>query len=165
MDLIRRYHWYRHLLQICFALNAFFIMLGGVALIRWFQTHDPTEAELLIVGVGTFVFGVLGPFYLLKQFSKKTMELKKQMELMVVQYVSEWIVALEQYEDAEPLKDPKFWLNMSFLLAETLGEHSDHPFFQVVTEISPLLRKEIRREKARPRAKRRYELTNKEKAS
>lgn len=144
MSLFRRYQMYKHLLQTSLILNTFFLCAGFVALARWLQNHEPTQIELIFVGAGVLIFGILLPIFIFNQITKKMLAIRKQTEAMFAQYVSQWINTFEEFEDDEPLKNPKFWLNMALILFEALGDNSKHPGLQALGEFAPMLRKEIK---------------------
>ncbi len=144
MGLIRRYQWYKFLFQITLILNVLFTCLGVVAMVRWLQSHDPTNLEMAAIGLGVLFFGIILPAYLFHESAKKMIEMKKRTEVLVTEYISQWMQSFEDYEDEEPLKNPKFWLNMTLLLFETIGDNSKNLGLQILAEMSPMLRKEMK---------------------
>ncbi len=154
MGLFRRYQWYKHLLQISLVLNTLFLCLGFVALARWLQNHEPTQLEMIFVGFGVLVFGILMPLYVFNKITQKMIAIRRQTETLVAQYVSQWVSTFEEFDDDEPLKNPKFWLNMALILFESVGDNSRHPGLQALGEFAPLLRKEIKSSTAKTTRKR-----------
>lgn len=126
-------------------MNVLFLCIGGVALYDYLQTHEPTNLQLVAVASGVLIFGILLPAFAMSQVMKRLERLRKQTEKMVAEYVSQWVVSLKEFEDEEPLHNPKFWLNMALLFMEVLGDHSRHPGLQALAEFAPILRTELRK--------------------
>lgn len=126
-------------------MNVLLLCVGAVALYDYLQTHEPTNLQLVAVAAGVLIFGILLPAFAMSQVMKRLEKLRKQTEKIVAEYVSQWIASLKEFDDEEPLHNPKFWLNMVLLLMEVLGDHSRHPGLQALAEFAPILRTELRK--------------------
>lgn len=144
MGLIRKYQFYKHLLQVSLFFNAFFVLLGFVALVRWLETQSFTHSELALVGIGTLIFGVVLPLYVFSLLTKLMQELREKTQALVTEAVAQWVSSFKEFEGQDPLQNPKFWVNMALLMFETVGDHSKHPGLQALAEFAPLLRREIK---------------------
>jgi hypothetical protein len=142
MGIVKKYQFYKRLLLTLFAVNVLFIMFGIIAVFKFFQTHDVTAAEVVIVGLGTFVFGILTPYVIIDKFMTNMAEMRKRTEIAVAAWVSGW---MENYKDHDndAIHDPLFWLNIGLLTAEVVGQHTQHPVGRMLAEFAPLLKQEL----------------------
>ena len=143
MNLMRKYRFYKRALQVFLFLNVFFMVLGILATVHYFQDHQASSLELSLVGAGVFVFGFLMPALLLWALELLVNHMRKKMLEHISKVVVAWTDSLKS-SNGEALKSPLFWSHMALVVVEEFGKDFDHPMMSVFLEISPYIRQEIK---------------------
>lgn len=98
--------------------------------------------QAAVVGLLTFIFGIVLPLLISYFLTKTLLEAKKSYEEMVAQwiakYLQEWRTAGDQ-----PFQDPFFWMNLVITTVEIFGPQSKHPAMQILSEFAPVIKREI----------------------
>ena len=144
MTLMKKYRFYRRILQTLLAVNVGFVIMGALALAEYLKTHEPTSLELFVTGFGTLIFGIALPWFIIHQIVQQVREIRHQTEKRVAQWVSHGLESYRSHE-GDPLKDPLFWVNMGLMTVEILTEESRHPAARAFSELAPMIRSEIKK--------------------
>jgi hypothetical protein len=143
MFLIKKYYFYKRLLQITLALNVLFICWGVSAGIRLLQTHDMGFLEIFIVGLGVLTVGVILPAWGIYKLEQQIVKMRSKLIELVSKFIATWATE-RKTQKGEFYKKPDFWINLALLAVEEIGETSSHPIIKMLVEVSPFIRKEIK---------------------
>jgi hypothetical protein len=143
--LFKKYAQYRKLLYACMFFNAALIMLGIVAFVRFVREGQARDAEMLFVGFGVLIFGVILPLILIRKISVSV----KAWEIDAKKIVSEWLDLWAEARVKHPsnegmLSDVGLWLNVALVGIESLKGRISNPYFEFVTEIAGLVRTSLK---------------------
>jgi len=145
MGIYKKYVFFKRSLQVLLFFNTLFVGWGIVAGYHYFQEHDVSALEIMSVGIGTLLFGLVLPGFLLYQAELRVREARRRLDAHLAELVTLWTQSFKDYQ-GEVFKNPLFWGNMILLAVEEFGQEMDHPLMNVFLELSPHLRKEIHRQ-------------------
>lgn len=99
--------------------------------------------EWILVGLFTFLFGILIPMVLLGLITKQIW--KAQKELM--KKTSHWLedIKKEHLQRDQAFRSPEFWLQMVLISLEHWAAHSPYPILKYSSEVSVLIKKELKK--------------------
>jgi hypothetical protein len=145
MGIFRHYQSFKGIILVCYIMNIVLICVGAVAIHSYLETHDPSNLQLIGVALGVLIFGIILPAVAVNQMIKRIEAARLRTEKIVAEYVSQWIASFKDYEETDPLHNPRFWINMGLLMVEVVGDNSRHPALQAMAEFSPIMRAELRK--------------------
>lgn len=143
MSLGQKFRWMKRSFQLLLILNIFMVTWGLVAFAKYVQVHEPTALELGFVGISTFFFGIVLPAIIISRIQSVGREMAKQAQEKIIKILATWMEA-SQIAQKTGIQNPFLWLNVVLTLGEAFLHDNDHPAAALFTEISPMLRKEIR---------------------
>jgi hypothetical protein len=141
---LKKYLFYKRMIQVLFPINVALIGLGAIAGYHFFKNNEVSALLLAIVGVAAFIIGILLPIYLLGKLTASINEMRLKTEHLVAQWIAGWLKEFENAED-EPYRDPLFWMNIVLLNIEIFAEYFDHPVSKILGDFTPILKSEIRK--------------------
>lgn len=142
MSLVKKYYFFKRMLQVLLGLNVLLIAWGFVAALNYFKTHDVAALELAGVATATLLVGILLPLYFIYKIEKQIIDLRHKTEKMVASWVALWLENSQDFEN-EAYRDPIFWMNVVLLSVESASEYYEHPVLDIFAEFSPILRQEM----------------------
>ena len=98
--------------------------------------------EVIAIGLLTFIFVGVVPWYLLFLLGKLTLKTQKEARTHIDHWVESWTKTLEKHDD-EAFKSGMFWLKITLLTIESAAPKGRHPAFTLANELAPLIRKEL----------------------
>ncbi len=144
--IFKKYRLYKKLLMGLLITNVFFIMFGIVAGVRYFRDHQWSDGEMMTVGIGILIFGIILPIYLIKKLEVAAKAWEAKIKKTISQWVAAWVGAQSAHEGEEEFyKDPAFWINLTMTTMESLKEDVNHPLFQFVADLAPFIRQSLRK--------------------
>lgn len=141
----RKWIFYKRLLIGFFALNVFSVAVSIVLSFSYWEdllSAPDKVKQLIIVGLLTFVFGLVLPMYLFFKIGSMLNDARKELEEAARQIAREWMKQFEKY-DEQAFKNVDFWMNALLLGAEQVGRYYHHPIANLGGELARLVRQEI----------------------
>ncbi len=139
MGLFRKYRLYKRILIISFAINTFFILTGIASLVFYFRSHEPDLLVIALVSLGTLIFGIVIPLWLLSKLSIAADEARLSTEKLIASWTAKWMTSSTSQMD-----NPQFWLDSILMGVELLSGEIDHPAGKFISGFAPLVRDEIK---------------------
>lgn len=105
------------------------------------QTGDSVKLNFLVVALVTFSFGFLLPVYIFSLITRKIDSLREQ----IVDKIQKILTAWQEQSQSFQQSDLTLWLYLFLLSVELVAPMSKNTTLQVGSELSYLLRQEIKR--------------------
>jgi hypothetical protein len=90
MFLLKKYYFYKRVLQVTLALNVLFICWGLNAGIRFLQTHEMANLELFFIGLGVLTVGVILPAWGLYKLEQQINRMRTMMMELISKFIATW---------------------------------------------------------------------------
>jgi hypothetical protein len=148
MGLFKTFQRYKQILQILFVINIFFIVCGVVAVVQYAGTHEISLLAFVVIGLGTLLFGILVPVYIIGKISAVMEDMRIEVEKGAARLIAGWMENYQASDDA--LRDPHFWLNITLILVEVFGPQIRHPVGKIIADFAPLMKSEIAKPNGKP---------------
>ena len=103
---------------------------------------------LVLIGLLTFVTGVVLPFWLIRKMTVTARELHREVRDQVTQWVAAWVD--EKSAGGEPYRNPEFWLKAVLLAAENFAPGHRHPLVSYLGGLAAVVRAEMEKSKELP---------------
>jgi hypothetical protein len=100
------------------------------------------SSQAAIAGALTVLFGIFLPMLISFFMTRALLEAKRSYEEMVAQWIAKYMYEWQQSGD-KPFQNPLFWANMMIVTVEIFGRQSRHPAMQIISELAPLIKKEM----------------------
>lgn len=98
--------------------------------------------ELMIIGIGVFVIGILLPLIIGVLIKKAIRKAKSELELQISRWVMEWTSSLKANGD-KPFQSPNYWLNLILMTVELIAGQLKHPLAKHAATYAFLIRNEL----------------------
>lgn len=152
--LLDRYYFIVRVLQFYILVNTVFVLYGAVSLSEYLKNSQTSALTMSLVGAVALVLGFVLPAIIINNLNSKIQNLIKAWQNEAARWAAE-LVKLSQSKVDDPLKSPVVWAYVGLLGVEMWSGQSKHPMAEIITEMAPLIRKEIL--KSEPKKKRKKE--------
>lgn len=141
----QKYAHYRKLLYGCMLFNGALIMLGVVAAVRFIRDEQLRNAEMMFVGLGVLVFGIILPLVLIRKIDHTVKAWEIDAKNLVAEWLTVWAEAKDKHRaDDSILTDVALWVNVTLVGLQSLKGKISNPYFQFFTEVAGLVRESLK---------------------